>query len=162
MPDRPAIVEEVGLRAIEFHTCVGILPQERVQPQRLLCDVVPPPPPGFESWAAFDASLRAHARQLKADPNLQVMEQEGLNVGYLAYNAQQKPFDDVRVRRALARLDTILSRLPPGHITAGRPSPCSSYGRAREGRTPVACCGSAASRGGSIFGRASCAAVGAL
>jgi dipeptide transport system substrate-binding protein len=38
---------------------------------------------------------------LKADPNLQVMEQAGLNVGYLAYNTQQKPFDDVRVRKAL-------------------------------------------------------------
>jgi dipeptide transport system substrate-binding protein len=38
---------------------------------------------------------------LKADPNLTVMEQEGLNVGYLAYNTQQAPFDDVRVRKAL-------------------------------------------------------------
>ncbi len=38
---------------------------------------------------------------LKADSNLQVLEQEGLNVGYLAYNTQQKPFDDVRVRKAL-------------------------------------------------------------
>ena len=38
---------------------------------------------------------------LKADPNLTVMEQPGLNVGYLAYNTQQAPFDDVRVRKAL-------------------------------------------------------------
>jgi len=38
---------------------------------------------------------------LKADSNLQVMEQEGLNVAYLAYNTTQKPFDDVRVRKAL-------------------------------------------------------------
>jgi dipeptide transport system substrate-binding protein len=38
---------------------------------------------------------------LKADPNLQVMEQAGLNVAYLAYNTTQKPFDDVRVRKAL-------------------------------------------------------------
>ena len=29
------------------------------------------------------------------------MEQEGLNVGYLAYNTQMKPFDDPRVRKAL-------------------------------------------------------------
>jgi dipeptide transport system substrate-binding protein len=29
------------------------------------------------------------------------MSQEGLNVGYLAYNALMKPFDDVRVRKAL-------------------------------------------------------------
>ena len=38
---------------------------------------------------------------LKADANLQVMEQEGLNVGYLAYNTTQAPFDNVKVRKAL-------------------------------------------------------------
>ena len=38
---------------------------------------------------------------LKADPNLTVMDQAGLNVAYLAYNTLQKPFDDVRVRKAL-------------------------------------------------------------
>ena len=43
----------------------------------------------------------ADVEDLKKDPNLQVMEQEGLNIGYLAYNTQQKPFDDVRVRKAL-------------------------------------------------------------
>ena len=35
------------------------------------------------------------------DPAVNLMQQEGLNVGYLAYNTQQKPFDDVRVRKAL-------------------------------------------------------------
>jgi dipeptide transport system substrate-binding protein len=43
----------------------------------------------------------ADIADLKADPNLQVLEQEGLNVGYLAYNTQMAPFDDVRVRQAL-------------------------------------------------------------
>ena len=43
----------------------------------------------------------ADIADLKADPNLQVMEQEGLNVGYLAYNTQQAPFDNVNVRKAL-------------------------------------------------------------
>ncbi len=38
---------------------------------------------------------------MKADPNLTVMEQEGLNVGYLAFNTEKKPFTDVRVRQAL-------------------------------------------------------------
>jgi dipeptide transport system substrate-binding protein len=38
---------------------------------------------------------------LKTDPNLQVMEQEGLNVGYLAYNTLQAPFDNPKVRKAL-------------------------------------------------------------
>ena len=38
---------------------------------------------------------------LKDDPNLNMLEQEGLNVGYLAYNTKQAPFDKVEVRKAL-------------------------------------------------------------
>lgn len=43
----------------------------------------------------------ADIESLKADPNLTMMEQEGLNVGYLAYNATQAPFDNPKVRKAL-------------------------------------------------------------
>lgn len=38
---------------------------------------------------------------MKADANLFLAEREGLNVGYLAYNVEKKPLDDVRVRKAL-------------------------------------------------------------
>jgi dipeptide transport system substrate-binding protein len=38
---------------------------------------------------------------LKADSNLVVDEQEGLNIGYMAYNTTQPPFDKVEVRKAL-------------------------------------------------------------
>jgi dipeptide transport system substrate-binding protein len=38
---------------------------------------------------------------IRKDPNVTVLEQPGLNVGYLAYNTQKKPFDDVRVRKAI-------------------------------------------------------------
>jgi dipeptide transport system substrate-binding protein len=38
---------------------------------------------------------------MKADPKITVLEQPGLNVGYLAYNTTKKPFDDVRVRKAI-------------------------------------------------------------
>ena len=38
---------------------------------------------------------------LKADPNLTVMEQAGLNVAYLAYNTSVAPFDNPDVRKAL-------------------------------------------------------------
>ncbi|WP_269931026.1 ABC transporter substrate-binding protein [Aminobacter sp. HY435] len=43
----------------------------------------------------------ADVAAMKADPNLKVVEQEGLNVSYLAYNTTQAPFDKVEVRKAL-------------------------------------------------------------
>ena len=52
------------------------------------CHVMPYPNP---------ADLEA----MKKDPNVTILEQPGLNVGYLAYQTQKKPFDDVRVRKAV-------------------------------------------------------------
>jgi dipeptide transport system substrate-binding protein len=69
----------------------AITPDASVRLQKLKageCHVMPYPNP-----ADLDA--------IRADPNLQLLEQEGLNVGYLAYNTQQKPFDDPKVRKAL-------------------------------------------------------------
>ena len=43
----------------------------------------------------------ADLEALQADESLTVMEQEGLNIGFLAYNTQQEPFDRPEVRRAL-------------------------------------------------------------
>ncbi|WP_210546634.1 ABC transporter substrate-binding protein [Rhodoferax sp. PAMC 29310] len=38
---------------------------------------------------------------MKKDSSVTILEQPGLNVGYLAYNTTKKPFDDVRVRKAV-------------------------------------------------------------
>jgi len=44
----------------------------------------------------------ADVTAMKADPNLQVMEENGLNVAYLAFNTTQPPFDKPEVRKAIA------------------------------------------------------------
>jgi ABC-type transport system substrate-binding protein len=38
--------------------------------------------------------------EMEADANIELIQQPGLNVGYLAMNTEKAPFDDVRVRRA--------------------------------------------------------------
>ena len=52
------------------------------------CHVMPYPNP-----ADLDA--------MRKDRNIVILEQPGLNIGYLAYNTTRKPLDDVRVRKAL-------------------------------------------------------------
>ncbi|MAM62009.1 ABC transporter substrate-binding protein [Maritimibacter sp. UBA3975] len=43
----------------------------------------------------------ADIEAMQSDENINVLEQEGLNVGYLAYNTMQEPFDNPDVRKAL-------------------------------------------------------------
>src|SRR5690606_23420415 len=43
----------------------------------------------------------ADIEAMRTDADVNLLEQEGLNVGYLAYNTQQPPFDNAKVRKAL-------------------------------------------------------------
>ncbi|WP_319533579.1 ABC transporter substrate-binding protein [uncultured Cohaesibacter sp.] len=69
----------------------AITPDASVRYQKLKageCHVMPYPNP-------------ADIEAMKADDSINMMEQAGLNVGYLAYNNQMDKFKDVRVRKAL-------------------------------------------------------------
>jgi dipeptide transport system substrate-binding protein len=69
----------------------AITPDASVRYQKLKageCHIVPYPNP-------------ADIAAMKADPAITMLEQEGLNVGYLAYNTQVAPFDNPKVRKAL-------------------------------------------------------------
>ena len=69
----------------------AITPDAAVRIQKLKageCHMAPYPAP-------------ADIAALKEDTNLTVMEQAGLNVAYLAYNASVAPFDNANVRKAL-------------------------------------------------------------
>jgi dipeptide transport system substrate-binding protein len=69
----------------------AITTDNSVRQQKLLageCHVMPYPNPG-------------DVQALKDNPDVNVMEQEGLNVGYLAYNTKIAPFDNPKVRKAL-------------------------------------------------------------
>jgi dipeptide transport system substrate-binding protein len=69
----------------------AITPDASVRYQKLKageCHVMPYPNP---------ADLKAMA----TDKDINLMQQEGLNVGYLAYNTMMAPFDNPKVRKAL-------------------------------------------------------------
>jgi len=82
------------------------------------CDVIPYPIPGD-----VDA--------LSADPNLVVTQTPGENVGFVAYNTQQPPFDNPKVRQALnmaVNKDAILEGVYAGKAQlAINPLPASSW-----------------------------------
>ena len=93
-----------------------------VRQQKLVageCDIIPYPNP-------------ADIEGLKANPDLKVLQQEGFNIGYLAYNTQVAPFDDPAVRKALNKAinkQAIIDAVFQGTGTAAiAPLPPTSWG----------------------------------
>ena len=73
----------------------------------------------------------ADIARMKEDKNITLLEQPGLNVGYLSFNTEKKPLDDVKVRQALtyavnkeAIIKAVYGRRPGGE----EPDPADHVG----------------------------------
>ncbi|KEY60472.1 dipeptide ABC transporter periplasmic-binding protein DppA [Serratia sp. DD3] len=86
-----AFEEYWGTKAKIDRLVFSITPDAAVRYAKLQkneCQVMPYPNP-------------ADIARMKQDKTINVMEQPGLNVGYLSFNVEKKPFDNVKVRQAL-------------------------------------------------------------
>ncbi len=91
----------------------------RADIDNLIFAITPDNSVGFQKLKAGECHVLGYPNpadiaEMQGDSTLEVLEQEGLNVGYLAYNTTVAPFDNVNVRKALnmainkqAILDTV-------------------------------------------------------
>ena len=80
--------------------------QGRAAIDKLVFSITPDPSVRYAKLKAGECHIMpypnpADLNLMKRDPKINLMEKEGLNVGYLAFNTKKKPFNKVEVRRAL-------------------------------------------------------------
>ncbi len=69
-----------------------------------------------------DYPAPADLDSIKSDAKLQLLNQPGLNIGYVALNTTKKPFDDVRVRTAVNMAIDKKAILDAIYLGAGQPA----------------------------------------
>ena len=80
--------------------------QEPAAIENLIFAITPDASVRYQKLKAGECQVMAYPNPadleaMKSDPNINVVSSEGLNVGYLAYNTKQAPFDKPEVRKAL-------------------------------------------------------------
>ncbi len=84
------------------------------------------------SIQGFDNPSPFQLKAVENDPVISVLTKPGMNVGYLAMNCRKKPFDDIRVRQAVAHAidkQAIIADLYQGMgVAAKNPLPPSVWG----------------------------------
>lgn len=74
--------------------------------------------------------------QIRSDPNLKLLSRPGMNVGYLSLNCSRPPFDNPKVRRAIAhaiqKKDILTSALENQGQVATTPMPRTLWGHHSE------------------------------
>ncbi|MFD2741307.1 ABC transporter substrate-binding protein [Sulfitobacter aestuarii] len=79
---------------------------DKAKVESLIFAITPDASVRFQKVQAGECHVMAYpnpadVQAMKAAEDIVVMEQEGLNVGYLAYNTKVAPYDDPKVRKAL-------------------------------------------------------------
>jgi len=79
----------------------------RAKIDKLVFSITPDASVRYQKLKAGEAHLMpypnpADLAAMKTDANINLMEMEGLNVGYLAFNTKKEPFSNVKVRQALS------------------------------------------------------------
>jgi len=79
----------------------------RAKIDKLVFSITPDASVRYQKLKAGEAHIMpypnpADLAAMKTDANINLMEKEGLNVGYLAFNTKKEPFTNVKVRQALS------------------------------------------------------------
>jgi dipeptide transport system substrate-binding protein len=79
---------------------------DKAKVESLIFAITPDASVRFQKVQAGECHVMAYpnpadVQSMKDDPSIVVMQQEGLNVGYLAYNTKVAPYDNANVRKAL-------------------------------------------------------------
>ncbi len=93
----------------------------------LIYAITPDPTARYEKLKTGECQVAAYPRpsdipEMQKDPNINVMSQAGLNIGYLAFNAKKPPFDKKEVRQALSMAIDKAAIIKDVYQGAGQPA----------------------------------------